>query len=95
MHFKDNRSIGGGPAFAYDVGGGSGTNKIGVGGDATTAGRPGAGVGGSGGGGAAGGGPGVGGGGGGGAAAGGGAVEAEETLQDAILAEKVTVKQAT
>lgn len=79
MHFKDNRAIVG-VAYAYELsGGGSGAKKIG-GGDAS------AGGGRAGGGGAGPGAPGGGDGGGGGGTAG---AEMEETLQDAILAEKV------
>lgn len=74
MHFKDNRAISG-AAYAYELsGGGGGAKKIG-GGDASGGGRGAAGGGGA---------PG-----GDGSAAGGAGAEVEETLQDAILAEKV------
>lgn len=76
MHFKDNRAMSG-AAYAYELsGGGGGAKKIG-GGDP---------LGGVRGGGAAGGGGAPGGDGG---AGGGAGAEVEETLQDAILAEKV------
>lgn len=77
IHFKNNRGVGG-AAFAYDMGG-SGSSAKAVG-DAS--GR-------TGGGGGAGGGAAGGAGGGGGGVAGGDSAEVEETLQDAILAEKV------
>eukprot|EP00903_Cladosiphon_okamuranus_P016150 g14905.t1 len=73
MHFKDNRAISGG-AYAYELsGGGGGAKKIG-GGDASGGGRNLAGGGGASGG--------------DGTATGGAGAEVEETLQDAILAEK-------
>eukprot|EP00752_Nemacystus_decipiens_P018589 g16667.t1 len=73
MHFKDNRAVSG-AAYAYELsGGGGGAKKIG-GGDASGGGRGAAGGGGA---------PG-----GDGSAAGGAGAEVEETLQDAILAEK-------
>lgn len=77
MHFKDNRAISG-AAYAYELsGGGGGAKKVG-GGDASGVGR---------GGGVAGGGGAPGGD---GSAIGGAGAEVEETLQDAILAEKVS-----
>lgn len=75
MHFKDNRAISG-AAYAYELSGGGGAKKIG-GGDASGGGR----AGGAAGGGGASGGDGSG--------TGGAGTEVEETLQDAILAEKV------
>lgn len=79
MHFKDNRAIVG-AAYAYELsGGGGGAKKIG-GGDASAGGGRG---------GAGGAGPGAPGGGDGGAGGGAAGAEMEETLQDAILAEKV------
>ncbi|CAN0415525.1 unnamed protein product, partial [Ectocarpus sp. 12 AP-2014] len=78
MHFKDNRAIVG-AAYAYELsGGGSGAKKIG-GGDASAGGGRG---------GAGGAGPGAPDGGDGGAGGGAAGAEMEETLQDAILAEK-------
>ncbi|CAN0393322.1 unnamed protein product [Pylaiella littoralis] len=82
MHFKDNRAVGG-AAYAYEMTGGGGGAKTNGGGDTSGGG------GGSGGGRIGGGaGAGVGAGGDGSAAGVGAGAEVEETLQDAIMAEK-------